>query len=86
MKDEFNFSNAKRGAVVEIPEGKTRITIRIDSDILNWFREQVHKRGGGNYQTLLNGALREYVGSKKTDIEKTLRKVIREELKALKQA
>jgi uncharacterized protein (DUF4415 family) len=86
MKDEYNFSEAKRGSVVEVPEGKTRITIRIDSDILNWFREQVHKRGGGNYQTLLNEALREYIGSKKTDIEKTLRKVIREELKALKQA
>ena len=86
MKDEYNFSKAKRGPVVAVPEGKTRITIRIDSDTLNWFREQVHKRGGGNYQTLLNEALREYVGSKKTDIEKTLRKVIREELKALKQA
>ena len=86
MKDEYNFSKAKRGPVVEVPEGKTRITIRIDSDTLNWFREQVHKRGGGNYQTLLNEALREYVGSKKTDIVKTLRKVIREELKALKQA
>ena len=86
MKSEYDFSNAKRGRVVKIPEGKTRITIRIDSDTLNWFREQVHKRGGGNYQTLLNEALREYVGSKKTDIEKTLRRVIREELKALKQA
>ena len=86
MKNEYDFSSAKRGRVVKIPEGKTRITIRIDSDTLNWFREQVHKRGGGNYQTLLNEALREYVGSKKTDIEKTLRRVIREELKALKQA
>jgi uncharacterized protein (DUF4415 family) len=86
MKEEYNFSKAKRGQVVTVPEGKTRITIRIDSDTLNWFREQVHKRGGGNYQTLLNEALREYVGAKKTDIEKTLRKVIREELKALRQA
>jgi uncharacterized protein (DUF4415 family) len=86
MKDEDNFSNAKRGPVVKIPEGKTRITIRIDTDTLNWFREQVYKRGGGNCQTLLNEALREYVGSRKTDIERTLSKVIREELKALKQA
>ena len=86
MKDKFNFSKAKRGQVVEVPEGKTRITIRIDRNTLNWFRERVHNRGGGNYQTLLNEALREYVGSKKTDIEKTIRKVIREELKALKQA
>jgi len=86
MKDEYNFSKAKRGPVVEVPEGKTRITILMYSVFLNLCREQVHKRGGGNYQTLLNEALREYVGSKKTDIEKTLRKVIREELKALKQA
>jgi uncharacterized protein (DUF4415 family) len=86
MKDEYNFSNAKRGPVVKIPEGKTRITIRIDTDTLNWFREQVHKRGGGNYQTLLNEALREYVGSKERDLEKTVRKIIREELKAFKMA
>jgi hypothetical protein len=63
-----------------------RDTIRIDSGILNWFSEQVHKRGGGNGQTLPNEALREYIGSQKTDIEKTLRKVIREEPKALREA
>lgn len=59
MKDEYDFSNARQGPVVKLPEGKTRITIRINTDILNWFREQVHKRSGGNYQTLLNEALRE---------------------------
>jgi uncharacterized protein (DUF4415 family) len=84
MKDEYDFSNARRGPVVKLPTGKTRITIRIDTDTLNWFREQVHKRGGGNYQTLLNEALREYVGSRERDLEKTVRKVIREELRALK--
>jgi uncharacterized protein (DUF4415 family) len=86
MKDEYDFSKARRGPVVKLPEGKTRITIRIDTDTLNWFRGQVHKRGGGNYQTLLNEALREYVGSKERDLEKTVRKVIREELRALKKA
>lgn len=86
MKDEYDFSKARRGPVVKIPEGKTRITIRIDTDTLNWFREQVHKRGGGNYQTLLNEALREYVGSRERDLEKTVRKVIREELRAFKKA
>jgi len=84
MKDEYDFRNARRGPVVKLPAGKTRITIRIDTDTLNWFREQVHKRGGGNYQTLLNEALREYVGSRERDLEKTVRKVIREELRALK--
>jgi len=86
MKDEYDFSNARQGPVVKLPTGKTRITIRIDIDTLNWFREQVHKRGGGNYQTLLNEALREYVGSRERDLEKTVRKVIREELRALKKA
>jgi uncharacterized protein (DUF4415 family) len=84
MKDEYDFTNARQGPVVKPLRGKTRITIRIDTDILSWFREQVHKRGGGNYQTLLNEALREYVGSRERDLEKTVRKVIREELRALK--
>ena len=86
MKDEYDFSKARRGPVVKLPPGKTRITIRIDTDTLNWFREQVHKRGGGSYQTLLNDALREYVGSRERNLEKTLRKVIREELRASKKA
>jgi uncharacterized protein (DUF4415 family) len=86
MKDEYDFSKARRGPVVKLPPGKTRITIRIDTDTLNWFREQVHKRGGGSYQTLLNEALREYVGSRERNLERTVRKVIREELRALKKA
>lgn len=85
MKDEYDFSKARSGPVVKLPPGKTRITIRIDTDTLNWFREQVHKRGGGSYQTLLNDALREYVGSRERNLEKTLRKVIREELRASKE-
>ena len=50
MKKEYNFSKGKRGAVVPVVKGKTRITIRIDDDILNWFRDQVDAAGGGNYQ------------------------------------
>jgi uncharacterized protein (DUF4415 family) len=82
-KEEYNFENAKQGPVVRPSPGKTRITIQVDTDILNWFRNQVHKRGGGNYQTLINDALREYTNLKDSDLEKTVRKVIREELKAL---
>jgi uncharacterized protein (DUF4415 family) len=44
-----------------VTPGKTRITVRIDDDLLAWFRSQVHAAGGGNYQTLINRALREYV-------------------------
>ena len=60
---EYNFDNAERGAVVKIPPGKQRITIRIDTNILNWFRKQVHNAGGGNYQTLINEALKENIHS-----------------------
>jgi len=62
---------------------KTRITIRIDTDILDWFRTQVHMQGGGNYQTLINEALREHKNFKENDLEKIVRKVIREELKVV---
>ena len=80
MKREFDFSKGKRGAVVPAPQGKTRITIRLDDDILNWFRDQVHKAGGGNYQTLMNDALREHIRRVHEPLEATLRRVIREEL------
>lgn len=82
MKREYDFGKAKRGAVVKTQPGKTRITIRVDDDLLDWFRAQVHARGGGNYQTLINAALREYMQSKKEPLETVLRRVIREELQA----
>ena len=81
MRKEYDFSKARRGAVVPIPLGKTRITIRIDDDILQWFKDQVHAAGGGNYQTLLNAALREHVKKEREPLEETLRRVIREELR-----
>jgi len=82
MNKEYDFSKGKRGPVIKIPKGKTRITIRIDDDILAWFRKQVHSAGGGNYQTLINVALRDYMDSKRESLEDTLRHVIREELSA----
>jgi uncharacterized protein (DUF4415 family) len=81
MKRPEAFSQAKRGAVVATPKGKTRITIRIDDDVLDWFRSQVNAAGGGNYQTMMNTALREYVENRTASLEKTLRRVIREELR-----
>ena len=80
MKKEYNFSKGKRGAVRPAPKGKTRITIRIDDDILDWFRGEVDAAGGGNYQTLINNALREYITSQQEPIEVILRRVVREEL------
>jgi hypothetical protein len=66
--------------VLPVPPGKTRITIRIDTDVLDWFRAEVGRAGGGNYQTLVNDALREHVEGAREDLEGTLRRVIREEL------
>ena len=79
-KKEYNFEAAQQGPVVQPPLSKTRITIRLDTDILNWFKKQVHDAGGGNYQTLVNQALREHVQANNGALEQTLRKVIREEL------
>jgi len=81
MNDEYDFSTAKRGPVVKAPVGKTRITIRIDDDVLAWFKEQVNLAGGGNYQTLMNQALREFIESKDEPLEAILRRVIREEMR-----
>jgi hypothetical protein len=80
MKKEYDFTNARRGALIPVPKNKVRITIRIDSDILDWFQDIVDKAGGGNYQTLMNDALRAYMDMKDGSAESLVRKVVREEL------
>lgn len=82
MKDHYDFSKGKRGALLPTP-GKERITIRLDSDILDYFRDQVDRAGGGNYQTAINAVLREYLEGKQNapQIEDIVRRVIREELR-----
>jgi uncharacterized protein (DUF4415 family) len=80
MKREYDFSRAKRGPIVTPGQGKTRITIRIDDEVLDWFRARVHKEGGGNYQTLINSALREHMARNDDFLAETLRRVIREEV------
>ena len=80
MKRDYDFSTGKRGAPIKAPPGKTRITIRIDDDILGWFRDAAHDQGGGSYQTLINMALRDRVEARQEHLEQTLRRVIREEL------
>ena len=82
-KEEYNFSSAKQGAVVKSPPGKTRITIRLDDNVIKWFRNEVHKMGGGNYQTLINDALSQYIQQHEGKLESTLLKVIREELQTI---
>jgi uncharacterized protein (DUF4415 family) len=80
MKNEYDFGKAKRGAIEPTPSGKTRITIRLDDEIIQWFRDQVTRMGGGNYQTLINEALQDYIHEKKEPLEETVRRVVREEL------
>ena len=82
MENEYDFSKGKRGAVVPSPTGKTRITIRIDDDLLSWFRNEV-ELSGGNYHRLLNRALRDYVEKQREPLEETLRRVLREEVPSL---
>ena len=81
MRKQYDFSKAKPAPVIAPPSGKTRITIRLDDDLLEWFRGQVHSAGGGNYQTLVNDALRTFVQDRKKPLETVLRRVVREELK-----
>jgi uncharacterized protein (DUF4415 family) len=81
MKREYDFSKGRRGPVLKPPPGKTRVTIRLDNDVLEWFRQQIDDAGGGNYQTLINGALRGFMRQDQEPLEKTLRRVIRDELR-----
>jgi hypothetical protein len=60
-----------------MPQNKTRITIRIDDDVLSWFRRQV-KPTSGSYQAAIDQALRDYIA--REPLESTLRRVVREEL------
>ena len=79
-----DFSTGKRGAIVKADPNKIRISIRLDGDIIEYFKKQVHDAGGGNYQSLMNEALRQHIKSETGSLEETLRKVIREELKLAK--
>ena len=81
MKKEYEFKKGRRGAILSVPKGKTRITIRLDDDVIAWFKHEVSEAGGGNYQSLINSALRDYIARRAEPLEDTLRKVIREELK-----
>ena len=82
MKAKYDFSKGKRGAVLPNSGNKVRITIRLDRDIIDWFRSQVEEQGGGNYQTILNDALRQYIERQEQPLEEILRRVVREELQA----
>jgi uncharacterized protein (DUF4415 family) len=81
MKAKYDFRKAKRGAVIPPGGNKVRITIRLDRDIIEWFRSMSEKQGGGSYQTMLNNALRAYIEQKEQPLEEMLRRVVREEIR-----
>ncbi len=75
---DIDFSRARRGPAVRPEPGRTKISIRLDNTVLEYFRGVVDKAGGGNYQTLMNEALVEYVHRRSTlDV---VRQVVREAL------
>lgn len=80
---DIDFSRGKRGAVVEPDPGRTKISIRLDNAVLEYFRSAVDEAGGGNYQTtLINDALLAYIQQR--SVLETVRQVVREELTPLK--
>ncbi len=81
MRKEYDFSKGKRGPAVSASKGKSRITIRLDEEVLDWFKAQVDAAGGGNYQSLINAALVEHIRREAEPLERTLRRVLREELR-----
>jgi hypothetical protein len=82
MKKYYDFSKGKRGAVVPAAPGKTRITIRLDNEVLDWFRSKVDAMGGGSYQSMINAALREHIRFGGEGFETFLRNIIRQELQS----
>jgi uncharacterized protein (DUF4415 family) len=77
---DIDFSKSKRGAVIPLEPGKTKISIRLDTAVIEYFRRQVEQAGGGNYQTLINDALVAFIGQKA--VLDAVRQVVREELRA----
>ncbi|MFT5140789.1 MAG: hypothetical protein ACI9CB_002454 [Rhodothermales bacterium] len=79
MKKEYDFSKGKQGPVIKL-SGKTRITIHLDNEILDEFRDRSEKAGYG-YQTMINEVLREHLGKVSKPVDaRTLRRILREEL------
>ena len=76
---DIDFSGAKRGAVVPLEPGKTKISIRLDNAVIEYFRRQVEEAGGGNYQTLINDTLIACMGQR--SVLDAVRQVVREELR-----
>ena len=75
---DIDFSRAKRGAIVKSEPGKTKISIRLDNAVLDFFRALVERAGGGNYQSLINDALFAHIHQR--SMLDAVRQVVKEEL------
>jgi uncharacterized protein (DUF4415 family) len=64
MKNEYDFSKGTRGAIVRPGFNKVRISVQRDEDVIDWFRNQTNDANGGDYRTLINKALRDYMDLK----------------------
>jgi len=86
MKREYDLSKGRRGPVIPLSPEKVRITIRLDRDIVDHFREKVRTAHRGNYQTLINDALREQIQRPglARQLGAEVRSVLREELEKIK--
>jgi hypothetical protein len=84
MRKQYDFSHGQRGAVAAATKRKTRITIRLDDDVLEWFRRQVDDAGGGSYQTMINQVLRSHIEAKQEPLEVVVRRVVKDELRKSK--
>jgi uncharacterized protein (DUF4415 family) len=87
MKQQYDFSKGKRGRILPAQaeqRGKTRITIRLDEDLVDYFLKVAEQAGGSaGYQTLINEALRQHVEGKAPKLEETLRRIVREEIRSV---
>ena len=82
MKQSYDFSKGKRGRIAP-PEPETRGKIRLDEDLVDHFLREADASGGATgYQTLINEALRQHIEGKAPRLEDTLRRIVREEMRA----
>jgi uncharacterized protein (DUF4415 family) len=82
MKAEYDFSKGKRGAVVT--NNKTKITIRLDDDVVEYFKQQAEAMQGGNYQSNINEALKEHIQGVRLEqlVRKAVKEAVHDEMKA----
>jgi len=81
MANKSSSLNGERAGQGATAGAKVRITIRLDAEIIGWFRSRVEAKGGGSYQAMINNALRDVINQGGEPLESVLRRVIREELR-----